>query len=89
MDQNIRKIRILYINHENCIRGAGLSLAYLIRELDGGKYEPIIACDLQEPSAREFFRQEGLDTYNLKARRFSHHFKLLAYLFASWSYVLN
>ena len=66
------KIRILYINHESGIAGAGLSLAYLIREINREEYEPVIACDLRHSLAREFFRSEGFVPYDLKVRRFSH-----------------
>ena len=53
--------RILYIHHGYGIGGATLSLLYLIQQLDRTRYEPLVLCIYDGPSATRF-RAEGIRT---------------------------
>jgi glycosyltransferase involved in cell wall biosynthesis len=53
--------RILYIHHAGGIGGAPLSLLYLLRQLDRGRYEPVVVT-LKPGPVVDLFRAEGIET---------------------------
>jgi glycosyltransferase involved in cell wall biosynthesis len=55
--------RILFIDHSAGEGGALLSLASLIRSLDRGRYEPVVACIHDVPAGLEAFRAAGAETF--------------------------
>jgi glycosyltransferase involved in cell wall biosynthesis len=64
--------RILYVHHGKGIGGAPLSLLYLIRKLDRGRFVPTVLC-LHESDAADLFRREGIETIvDERMHDFSH-----------------
>jgi len=65
-------IRILYIHHGSGSGGAPNALLSLLHNLDRNQVAPIVACGFSEPTAKDFFENQGFAPVDIPAARFSH-----------------
>lgn len=67
---NLRRIRILYINHTGLVSGAERVLIDTLRTLDRERYEPVVMCPAYGDLAEEIFalRAEWIPLPSVRAR---------------------